>query len=71
MWSNDDNATLDGGGVPTIGEDTIGHGGTGGDVSGDLECKETFASAVIAIEEGEAREGKAVLPEPANGLGAG
>ncbi len=61
---NDDNATLNSGCA-------IGHGSTGGDSSSDLEGEEGFAAAVVAVEQGDASEGKTFLPEPADGLGLG
>ena len=42
---DDDDATLDRGCA-------IGHGGTGGDRSGDLEGEKTFAQFVVAVEQG-------------------
>jgi hypothetical protein len=40
-------------------------------VSGDLQREETFATAVIAVEERQAVEGETILPEPADGSGSG
>ena len=36
-----------------------------------MEGEKAFASAVIAVEEGDAGEGEAFLPEPVEGLGCG
>jgi hypothetical protein len=71
IGGDDDHATLNGRGVSTIGRSAIGHGGAGGDVSGELEGEEAFAAAVIAIEKRDACERETVVPEPANGLGTG
>jgi hypothetical protein len=40
-------------------------------VSGNLQGKESFAAAMIAIEESDASEWETVLPEPADGSGRG
>ena len=34
-----------------------------------MEGKETFATAVIAVQEGQACEGNTIEPEPVDGLG--
>ena len=44
---NNDNTTLNG-------RTAIGHGRPGGDAGGNLEGEETFAAAVIAVEDGDA-----------------
>jgi hypothetical protein len=36
-----------------------------------LQREETFAAAVIAVEEREAVEGETILPEPIDGSGSG
>jgi hypothetical protein len=40
-------------------------------VSSDLEGHEAFAAGVITIEERETSQRESLLPEPADGLGAG
>jgi hypothetical protein len=39
------------------------------DTGGHVESEEAFATAMVAVQEGQASKGKAFLPEPANGLG--
>jgi hypothetical protein len=64
MRGNDDNTALKGGRA-------IRQGGARRDVSGYLQGEKGFLAVVIAVEEGDPREGKTVLPEPADGLGRG
>jgi hypothetical protein len=71
IGGNDDHATLNGRGVSSIGRSAIGHGGAGGDVSGELESEEATTCAVIAVEERDACQRETVVPEPANRLGTG
>ncbi len=59
---DDDDAALDGG-------RTVGHGFAGGDGGGDLEGKQAFAQAVVAVEQGDAAQRETLLPEPGDGLG--
>ena len=68
---------LAGGGMDIGGDDdhaagggrmgVVGWGMAAGDVGGKQEREEAFASAVVAVEEGDTVEGDAFFPEPAEG----
>jgi hypothetical protein len=49
----------------------IGQERAAGDGGGDAKGEDGFAAGVIAVEQCDAREGQAFLPEPADGLWCG
>lgn len=64
VGGDDDDVALDGWGA-------VWHGRAGGDGGSDLVGEQGFAQEVITIEQGDACEREAVLPEPMDGLRGG
>ena len=57
--------------APFYGRSAIGHGSARGDSGSDLEREKGFARIVVAVEERNACEREAFLPEPVDRLGTG